>query len=50
MKDFLVTVTLLITEEVEANSKDEAMQALEERLLEDKMLVMDNLGYEVEEV
>lgn len=49
MKDFLVTVTLEIIKEVEADSKDEAIQAIEERLLEDQTLVMDNLGYEVEE-
>lgn len=49
MKDFLVTVTLEITKEVEADSKDEAIQAVEERLWEDQTLVMDNLGYEVEE-
>ena len=50
MKDFLVTVTLIITKEVEADSKDEAIQAVEERLFEDPALVMNNLGYEVEEL
>lgn len=49
MKDFLVTVTLEVIREVEADSKEEAIQAIEERFWEDQTLIMDNLGYEVEE-
>lgn len=50
MKDYLVTVTLEIIREVEADDKEGAIQLVEERLWEDQCLVMDNLGYEAEKL
>lgn len=49
MKEYDVIVTLQILQTVEAHDEDEAVQMVEERLWEDHTIIMDNLGYEVNE-
>lgn len=49
MKEYDVIVTVEIMRTVEAQDEDEAVQMVEERLLEDQTIIMDNLGYEVNE-
>lgn len=49
MKEYDVIVTVEILRTVEAHDEDEAVQMVEERLWEDHTVLMDNLGYEVNE-
>lgn len=49
MKEYFVVVTVEVAQFIKAHDEDEAVQMVEERLLEDHTILMDNLGYEVEE-
>lgn len=49
MKEYDVIVTVEILRTVEAHDEYEAVQMVEERLWEDHTVLMDNLGYEVNE-
>lgn len=49
MKEYDVIVSLEILRTVEAQNEDEAVQMVEERITEDPSLLMNNLGFEVNE-
>lgn len=49
MKEYDVIVTVEILETVKAHDEDEAVKLVNEILLEDHEILMDNLGYEVNE-
>ena len=49
MKEYDVIVSVEILQTVEAQDEDEAVRKVEEHLTEDQPLLMDNLGFEVNE-
>lgn len=49
MKEYDVIVSVEIVRTVEAHDEDEAVELVNERLWEDHTIIMDNLGYEVDE-
>lgn len=49
MKEYDVIVTVEVLQTVEAYDEDEAVELVNDLLWEDHTIIMDNLGYEVNE-
>ena len=49
MKEYEVIVSVEVLDIIKAHDEDEAVEIVERKLLRDQSLLMDNLGFEVNE-